>query len=102
MKFKKPAHPPQTRETLAQWVEEFCMPLDVRRVYIAIIPNGETKWHYDLEIETIPRDTIGAVYTTDTFNVEKARGLADALAVELARHGFHVVHTRKEWERDVA
>ena len=49
----------------------------------------------------IPKDTIGAIYTLETFNTEKARGYADALAAELRRRGINVCDTRKEWEGEL-
>lgn len=80
------------------WVPQILPMLGVTRVYIAIIPNMQPKAHYDLEIETIPRDTIGAVYPLGNFSLEEARKHADLLEAELNKHGITVVKTRKEWE----
>lgn len=63
-------------------------------VYIAIVPNG----HYDLEVETAPEQTVGAVWSLDTDNLVRARAEANALAATFARNGVHVYVTRAEWE----
>lgn len=67
--------------------------------YIAVMPiDGQ----YDLEVETVPQETIGAVYRTDESDLEKARRIADRLDAALGRQGVKVFKTREAWEDSVA
>lgn len=97
-KFKRPSKPEIPTIDIADWVEQIVLPLKIKRCYIAIMPIMTPKVHYDLEIETVPFDTIGAVYELDTFNLEKTRKQADKLEAELTKHGIYVCKTRAEWE----
>lgn len=67
---------------------------DTKRMYIAVMPNTTS---YDLEVETIPEDTIGGTFPAFK-SLKKTRELADALDAKLTARGIYVCKTREEWE----
>lgn len=66
-------------------------------VYIAVMPQPEDG-HVWLEVETLPEDTIGGSFDTNSDDIDRARHLAGVLEANLTRRGIHVFHEREHWE----
>ena len=82
--------------TIKEFAEQFVLTLNITQCYIAIMPSDNDTFH--LEVETLPSDTIGAEYDTETQSLEGAREQANELARVLAERGIFVYDNRLDWE----